>query len=595
MRLISWLHVSDIHVRPGDAWPQRVVMQALCADLEVKRLERPVDFVLVTGDLAFGGKTAEFDLVKVYLDRLAIASGVPKERIYCIPGNHDIDRDRQEFCFLGARMTLNDSSSADAFLGAPNGEDFRTLMAREAAYRSFQDSYFTGQERQTTPDGLGYIVRLAFDGIRIAIIGLDSAWLAHGGEADHMKLLLGERQILEAFDLATMNADPPHIVVAMGHHPLHLLQDFDRRAAEMRIANNCHFYHCGHLHEPEERSAGLTAQGCLTVAAGASFETRESQNTYSHVCLNLQEAKRTVTTHRYSPASGAFNYIASRTYPIEVRPVAACGMGELADALSAYGVPCNPYYLAALLLDRKAEVPVPAESGYALGSIAAMGEAGPSELQRDTAAFLAFRNVLRVLYGRAPLLGILAEHGAPVVNYATTLSALSEADASLGARLAGQESDARALAGVAPASPFSHTIDLWRDLAADQEWDQLRERAEPHVSSPDQALALAAKRMFALSLASSEELGNKQRAIELYQTLLDEDPLETSDAVNLAQLLLASGRPNEAKAVVLHALGQCPDSAVDRLRGVGHRIVEATGDREFRRQLMAAAAERGVQ
>ncbi|ODT05158.1 MAG: hypothetical protein ABS52_00150 [Gemmatimonadetes bacterium SCN 70-22] len=593
MRPISWLHISDIHMRPRDAWPQHVVTTAMYEDIRAKRPERPADFALVTGDLAFGGKAEEYELVRGFLDELSAASGVPADRIFCIPGNHDIDRDRQRFCFQGARAALQDSASTDAFLGSPDADDFRTLMARQEHYRSFQKSYFANQERIPTPDGLGYVARLIVDGVRIAIVGLDTAWLANGGIDDHMKLLLGERQLLNALSLAVESADPPHIVVAMGHHPLHLLQDFDRRAALRRIEGKCHFYHCGHLHEPEERAGGQTPGGCVTVATGASFETRQSHNTYSFVRLDLRQAERTIATHRYSPGDGAFNSVATQRYRIEVQPIAQCDLRELAEALAAYGISSHLYYLAALLLDMKAEVPVPTGASYTMASLAAMEGIGDTALKSETLGFLAFRNVLRVLYGREDLAAILAAHGDAVSTYAARLSNLCATDASLQARLGGQEADARSLAAVGPAEPFSHTKDLWQDLCDSHDWEMLRGQVEPYIASDDESLALCATRMLALALANSDERADKERAIMLYRSLIESGSPEPSDALNLTELLMDIGQPDEAKVVVLGAIHRCPVSAADRLNSAGQLIVAATGDKEFRNQLSAAIAERG--
>lgn len=593
MRCISWLHISDIHMRPRDAWPQHVVMTAMCEDIRAKRPDRPADFVLLTGDLAFGGKAEEYELVRGFVDELSAASGVPIDRIFCIPGNHDIDRDRQRFCFHGARSALQDSASTDAFLDNPTSDDFRTLLARQEGYRNFQESCFANQERLPTPDGLGYVARLVIDGVRLAIIGLDTAWLANGGIEDHLKLLLGERQLLDALSLAIESADPPHIVVAMGHHPLHLLQDFDRRAALRRIEGKCHFYHCGHLHEPEERSGGQMPGGCVTVAAGASFETRQSHNTYSFVRLDLLRAERTIETHRYSPGDAAFNSVSTKSYRMEVRPIAQCGLRELAEALAAHGIASHGYYLAALLLDMKTEVPVPTGASHTMASLAAMDGIGDAALKSTTLDFLAFRNVLYALYGREDLAAILAAHGDAVSVFAARLAALCETDAGLRARLEGQEADARSLAAVRPAEPFSHTRALWQDLADAHDWETLRAQVEPHMEGDDKLLGDAATRMLALALANSDEAQDKQRAVVLYRALIESGLPEPSDAVNLAALLIDIDRADEAKIVILGAIERCPASSADRLNSAGQLIVAATGDRKFRNQLRAAIAARG--
>ena len=59
MRPIHWLHTSDIHLRPREAWQQDVVLHAMCEDI-TQRATQPVDFILMSGDLAFSGKAEEY-------------------------------------------------------------------------------------------------------------------------------------------------------------------------------------------------------------------------------------------------------------------------------------------------------------------------------------------------------------------------------------------------------------------------------------------------------------------------------------------------------------------------------------------------------
>jgi len=57
MRLMCWLHVSDIHLTVRDAWSQDVVLRAMCEHIISLRADGMVpDFVLMSGDLAFSGK-----------------------------------------------------------------------------------------------------------------------------------------------------------------------------------------------------------------------------------------------------------------------------------------------------------------------------------------------------------------------------------------------------------------------------------------------------------------------------------------------------------------------------------------------------------
>jgi hypothetical protein len=595
MRPISWLHISDIHLRPREAWQQDVVLQAMCEDITRQLATQPTDFILMSGDLAFSGKAEEYEMAAGFFNALSAASGVPTQRIFCIPGNHDINRERQKLAFVGARASLQDQNRTDVLLGPSSREDLGTLLRREEGYRAFQASYFREQDRAVTEDGLAYVSRLVIEDVQIAIVGLDSAWLAEGGIEDHGKLLLGERQVINALRLAYEGGDPPHIVLAMSHHPLHVLLEFDRRPVQSRIERSCHFLHCGHLHDPEQRPAGYGANGCLTLSAGASFETRQSLNTYSIVTLDLLRALRSVTTIHYNPRDGVFAAAAAHQFPIEVQPSGVCSVAELATAVSALDAALRawPHYLAALLLDQKAEIPIPTATGFAFGSFAVMEGAADSDLKNRTAGFRAFRNALRVLYQRIPLAEIFQRHGAAVAQYGAALTALSAADAPLRARLDALEADARALAAIEPPESFSHTIAMLSEIAGTGDWALLREQAERHADSPSIPVALAARRMMALAFANGTERADKQAAIRIYRALTEGDAPEPTDFGSLALLVTEGGDAESAKAVVLRGIAACAAKATGYFLDIGHRIVEATGDRAFRDHLQTAIAERG--
>ena len=274
------------------------------------------------------------------------------------------------------------------------------------------------------------------------------------------------------------------MILAMSHHPLHLLNEFDRRRAQERIERACHFFHCGHLHEPEARVAGAAGPGCLILAVGASFETRQFHNTYSCVTLDLLSAVRSVTTVQYNPATGSFAAAPPTHYAAEVAAVEQCGVRELAEAIVAYR-PALQWagYLAALLLGQKTELPIPTQTNYTFGSFGVMEGLPDSDLKCKTVAFMNFRNVLRVLYKHGALSELFARHGDVVAQYGAALQELCEADPALKDRLAAQESDSRKLAGAEPLQPFSHAESLLVDLASAREWDLLREQALRQINS----------------------------------------------------------------------------------------------------------------
>lgn len=590
MRPICWLHISDIHMRVSDAWSQDVVLKAMCDDIARQRKNGvSPDFILATGDLAFSGNAEEYKLVASFFNAVSGASGVPKDRIFCIPGNHDIDRGRQKMCFVGVRHFAQSQNQVDDFLSSR--EDLGTLLKREQNYRNFQSSYLTEQSRKQTEDGLGYVSFLEIEKVCLAVVGLDSAWLAEGGMEDYGKLLIGERQVINALQIANQGA--PHVIITMAHHPFQLLQDFDRRPVQNRIEQSCHFFQCGHLHEPEARAAGLNASGCLTLSAGAAYETRQSQNTYSVVTLDLMCGKRIVNTMQYRAAKGDFASAAPEEYPIEIAPAGTCSVGELAKAITVYRGSLSPlsHYLAALLLDQKADLPIPDQNGYVWGSLAVLSSQPDSELKRKTMGFVPFKNALRVFYKRLPLADIFARYGDVVNQYGAVLEKECNTNTDLKSRLAVAEKDARSIAATTSESPFSHTVALLHEIATEQDWPQLRDYAERHLDSSEPELALKAKQFLAVALSQSGEIPDRDRAISLCQSMIAEANPEPGDIAMLVTLLSDAGRYGEAKSAVLGGIRKFPDRDA-AFYEIGQRIVETTGDKEFRKQMEEAVKAR---
>jgi predicted MPP superfamily phosphohydrolase len=591
LREIAWLQVSDIHMRLRDEWSQDVVLRAMADSIRQRRAQDlTLDFILVTGDLGFSGKKEEYDLVARFLDELASAAEVPRERIFIVPGNHDVNRSRQQLCFQGARAVLTSPNTVDPVLG-PDSDDLATLKQRQEAYRAFQTSYFRGQTRTVTPDGLAYVSSLVIEDVMIAIVGLDSAWLAEGGNADHGNLLLGERQVINALNAA--DKLDPHIVIGMAHHPLHLLRDFDRNAAIRQITKRCDFYHCGHLHRPESYGAGFDASACLTVAAGASFETRESQNAYSLVKLDLLAGTRTLTTVQYDPGHGAFEFSSEVPFPIRLSPATMCTVGELAEAIATFDPTLVPhtYYLAALLLEQKSEVPIPGQGGHAFGAFAVLRRMPEDDYCRKVVDFLRFGNALTVLCGRHPLAELLAQHGQAVRAYGADLLSRCQFDGGLASRLAQQDADVRSLFAAQPKVSFA--VDLFTDLVQAQEWELLAEQARRHTENPNIRTQVQARRMLAFALAHSSEADDRNEAVSEYEALVREGLAEAQDCSILAALLLDMDRIDEAKSTVLQSIAASSGGALEPLREIGQRIVGRTGDREFRKRVEAAIAERG--
>lgn len=268
---ITWLHVSDFHIREGDPYERNLVLNALVAS--VRRLRekegRKPDLIFATGDIAFSGKPAEYEMATRFFDELRAAAGVERERLFVIPGNHDVDRTLG----IGLARTLASREEADAYFG-PMVPKIH-LTQKLGAFVKWHDSYFAGVREWPTDTTCGPVESVEINGSRIGILPLNSALFCQGDD-DHAKLLIGRRALEPA--LAQLRALEADLNVALIHHPLDWLSDIDRSNIRADLLADIDVILRGHLHESDIESTVSAHGGFLHVAAGAAYQTRKWPN-----------------------------------------------------------------------------------------------------------------------------------------------------------------------------------------------------------------------------------------------------------------------------------------------------------------------------
>ncbi|MEA2338044.1 MAG: hypothetical protein QOE82_2051, partial [Thermoanaerobaculia bacterium] len=241
-----WLHLSDTHFREAELWDRRATLRALIAKVrELKDKGLAPDMVFVTGDIAWSGKPKEYAQATRFFHELnKVLQLDPKDRWFLVPGNHDVDRSRIKAAHKAITASLQDEATVEELL-LRDPDSLRSVSTRLEAYYNFAAD-FLGPARALQPDRPWRTDVREFDGVSVGILQLNSAWIAEGGKADEANLLVGEAQVREALD-ATPDA---FLRIALMHHPLRNLRDFDENRVESLLGSKsgAAFLLRGHLH-----------------------------------------------------------------------------------------------------------------------------------------------------------------------------------------------------------------------------------------------------------------------------------------------------------------------------------------------------------
>ncbi|WP_437307900.1 metallophosphoesterase [Sorangium sp. So ce388] len=293
------LHLSDLHERVELGWmndERKAKVRAHAAQrhrvlgsplqrvlAELRANARPIDLVCFTGDVADWGLPEEYARATARVTALLGSAGVPLDRFFVIPGNHDIQRTQAEDAWRELRklagVNHDGLSNWMAGMSPPYGVTpawREAIAARSAAFWRWVATDLGRAELAPGQAGrhprLGYRAELRLPTLPfpVHVIGLDSAWLA-GDDHDMGRLLLSRPQV----DLLSMDGESPlaGFRLALVHHPLSQLADGP--ACRRLLADSADLLLHGHQHDPIAEHQADADRDLAVVAAGSLYEGDE--------------------------------------------------------------------------------------------------------------------------------------------------------------------------------------------------------------------------------------------------------------------------------------------------------------------------------
>jgi GNAT superfamily N-acetyltransferase len=224
---------------------------------------RKPDLIFATGDIAFFGKAAEYELATRFFDDLVDAAALNRGHLFVVPGNHDVDRTRG----TGLVRTLQSREEADTYFG-PEVPLYH-ILSKQKAFITWYDGYFENIRSFPKESTCGPVEAVDVRGIRIGVLPIDTALFCQGDD-DYQKLWVGRRCLDVAIEeLRRINAS---VTVAIFHHPLDWLNPFERSNIRAKLLQSVGFLLRGHLHETEAEITGAAPDLATHLAAGVAYD-----------------------------------------------------------------------------------------------------------------------------------------------------------------------------------------------------------------------------------------------------------------------------------------------------------------------------------
>jgi Leucine-rich repeat (LRR) protein len=240
MSKLTWLHLSDIHIKEDAlTFDRNRVFTELYEQIEREKYEgRIADIIFITGDLAATG--TEYVNTTGFLDKLTGAAGIGKHNVFIVPGNHDVDMN-----LLGFKLNLpRDAEDANLRVSQRN---ISVLMPRFKSYKSFYDKYFEGIRTFSTdePFHAQYVELPNLPGEKIGIVCLNTCLYSQKNKS-HGNLWVGT----EATEKALKLVKDARIIFVLHHHPLSWVHEEEQLKLELLFSKYKVISLYGHLHKP---------------------------------------------------------------------------------------------------------------------------------------------------------------------------------------------------------------------------------------------------------------------------------------------------------------------------------------------------------
>jgi CheY-like chemotaxis protein len=304
MSTITFLHLADLHFQAGAAFESfnlKRVLDALWEDIKSQAAELKPDFIVFTGDVSYHGKREEYDLaIEHFFDPLLRITKIPKERLFIVPGNHDVNWGMIDpVSAFGMPTLLGQRDRINEFLG-PN-QDRSFYFRKFQPYANFINDYL-GESLSFSDIDYFYTRVIEVSGYKLGILGLNSAWMSayirdsQGKVSDQGNLLIGEQQLVNALE-ATEGVD---LQLAILHHPLSWLHETELFEIEKQLEARHVLIAHGHWHTPRVTITHSLAGQSISIPTGSIYACRDYPNGYNIVQLDLASLQGIISFRRYN-------------------------------------------------------------------------------------------------------------------------------------------------------------------------------------------------------------------------------------------------------------------------------------------------------
>lgn len=291
------LHLSDIHFGrdnpkykvQGVFNKKKEILRGLLVSIRDNKMKP--DHIIVTGDVAWFGKSEDFDEAVKWFVELLKVTGLSGSDITFCPGNHDVNRS------YGNYKTDLDYKDINAIDQVYRYEYIHRMEAPLYNYDKFCEAlgvvpyHYPKAGKWEASYAIGYKDISLPNREVFRIVSFNSALLSFVKEYPDDQMLIGQPQVMELLKYNLIGDERNHFTIALFHHAerflhTHEICEYDYRCATLPLLRRyVDLVLCGHTETGGMPVLYKQIGGAEMLTSGAAYYSDDHANAYSMVIV----------------------------------------------------------------------------------------------------------------------------------------------------------------------------------------------------------------------------------------------------------------------------------------------------------------------
>ncbi|PKH52146.1 hypothetical protein CXF68_16245 [Tenacibaculum sp. Bg11-29] len=313
------LHLTDFHYDGSNKYKEDEIRLVKSLTDSLNRYKEKIDLVLFSGDLVYKGDDLKVfkAFEKLFFDSISEILNIKKTSIFICPGNHDVFRNQELDEIKDSIFKIDDNDNLDQFVLKNNGKSLKFSLENLNNYYEFQKDFYKDHVTLFEDDLVDNLYTnhiRTFDGKKIGITTLNSAWRANDSDKDSGNLMYPIHYLKKA----SRELGECDLKIIILHHPLSDFRYWNQYSLEDIIYKDYDMMYSGHVHNNRDTVHITSGIGIYHSTSSATLSGERDTIGYTIIDVDVESFELGLTNVIFNKNEEKFYFGDQRNAQIPV-------------------------------------------------------------------------------------------------------------------------------------------------------------------------------------------------------------------------------------------------------------------------------------